>query len=67
MSKRFRVGFSEEQYGYYYFDAESVEEAQALIEQLEEGEIDAEELPGFYQKTNGGQHELINPLEEVVN
>jgi hypothetical protein len=67
MSKRFRIGFSQEQYGYYYFNAESVEEAKALIEQLEEGEIEAEELPSFYQKTNGGQHEWINPLEEVVN
>ena len=67
MSKRFKIGFSQDEYGWYYFNAENVEEAQALIEQLEEGEIDVEDLPNFYKKVNGGQHEWINPLEEVVD
>lgn len=62
---RFRVGFSEENYGYYYFDADNLQHAQELIEQAENYEIDIEELPSFNQKTNGGQWELQKPLEEV--
>lgn len=65
MSKQFKIGFSQDEFGWYYFNAESVEEAQALIEQVDEGEIDVEQLPNFYKKVNGGQHEWINSLEEV--
>lgn len=64
MSKQFRIGFSQSVYGWYYFEADSTEEAQALIEQVDNGEIDADQLPGFYEKTNGYEHEWINPLEE---
>ena len=67
MSKRFKIGFSQDEYGWYYFNAENVEEAKALIEQVEEGEIDVEDLPDFYKKVNGGQHDWINSLEEVVD
>jgi hypothetical protein len=62
---RFRIGYSEESYGWYYFDADNAEKAQELIELVEEGELEAEELPAFYKKENGGQHEWINDLEEL--
>jgi hypothetical protein len=62
---RFRIGFSEEAYGYYYFDADNLEQAQQFINEIEEGDRDTDDLPEFYQKTNGGQHEWISDLEEV--
>lgn len=62
---RFRIGFSEESYGYYYFTADNLEQAQQLIAQLEDCEIDVADLPEFYEKVNGSQHEWIDPLEEV--
>jgi hypothetical protein len=62
---RFRVGFSEEAYGYYYFDAKDMDEALDLMEKVEQFEIDVEDLPAFNRKVNGEQHEWINPLEEV--
>lgn len=64
---RFRIGYSEESYGWYYFDADNAEKAQELIELVEEGELDADDLPAFYKKENGGQHEWINDLEELDN
>lgn len=64
MSRQFRIGFSQSVYGWYYFTAETAEEAQALIQQVDDGEIDADQLPGFYEKTNGYEFEWINPLEE---
>ena len=63
---RYRVGFSFEQYGYYYFDAESLEQAQDLVEQVERFDIDEEDLPSFNRKINGGQHEWISDVEEVI-
>ncbi len=62
---RYRIGFSEEAYGYYYFDAPNAEEAQRLIDQVEQCELDIEDLPSFNRKTNDSQHEWINPLEEA--
>jgi hypothetical protein len=62
---RFRIGYSDESYGWYYFDAENAEQAQELIFLVEEGELDVKKLPAFSHKENGGQHEWINPLEEV--
>ena len=62
---RFRIGFTEESYGYYYFDAPSIEDAQKLIAQAENFEIDLEDLPAFNRKTNGSQHEWLDALEEV--
>lgn len=67
MSKRFRIGYSQDEYGYYYFSAKDLKEAKALIEQLEEGEIDVEDLPDFYNKINGGEHDWVNRLEEVTD
>ena len=63
---RYRVGFSVEQYGYYYFDAESLEQAQDLVERVERFDIDEDDLPSFYRKVNGGQSEFISDVEEVI-
>ena len=65
MSEQFRVGFSNEEYGWYYFSADSKEQAEELIEQLQEGMIDPEELPDFYKKTNGGSDEIISVVENL--
>jgi hypothetical protein len=65
MSEQFRVGFSNEEYGWYYFSADSKEHAEELITKLQEGEIYPEELPDFYQKTNGGSDEIISVVEKL--
>lgn len=62
---RFRIGFNQNEYGYYYFDANSVEEAEKLIEQVQLFEIDVEDLPSFNRKTNGSEHEWLDGLEQV--
>lgn len=66
MSKRFRIGWSQEEYGWYYFNAESIEEAQQLIEQVDNGDIEVEQLPDFYCRVTNGQHEWINRLQEDI-
>lgn len=65
MSEQFRVGFSTEEYGWYYFSAESKEQAEELVEQLQEGVIDPEELPDFYKKVNGGCDDIISVVENL--
>jgi hypothetical protein len=65
MSEQFRVGFSTEEYGWYYFNADSKEHAEELVEQLQEGEIDPEELPDFYKKVNGGGDDIISVVERL--
>lgn len=61
---RYRFSFSEEQYGYIYFDADSKEEAEALLDQVREYEIDPEDIPSVHKKTRDGQCEYYG-LEEV--
>ena len=60
----YRFQFDEEQYGYVYFDAESKQEAESLLEQVQEYQIDLEELPSFYIKHKHGETRYEN-LEEV--
>ena len=51
---KYRISFSREEFGFVYFDAESEEYAEVLIEQCERGERDLEELDGFEFKIKGG-------------
>lgn len=67
MSKQFRVGFTQSVSGWYYFDAETLEEAQDLIEMVENGEIDADDLPGVVERTNNYENEFTTIVEEVNN
>ena len=64
MSKRFRFAFDEDQFGYVYFDAESLEEAQDLLEQVQDYEIELTDLPNAYVRHKGGEVRYEN-LEEV--
>jgi hypothetical protein len=62
---RYRIGFSEEAYGYYYFDADSLEQAQDLIDKVDDGEMDITELPNVYRKENNGEHDWLSDVEEA--
>jgi hypothetical protein len=62
---RYRFNLDEEQYGYVYFDAESMTEAQGLFEQVQEGDLMPEDLPNGYVRIKNGQCNYDN-LEEVT-
>lgn len=47
------------------FDADSLEHAKKLIEQVEEGEISLEELPNYYEK-NYSIDTTLGEIEEVA-
>lgn len=66
MGKKFKIGWSQEEYGWYYFQAENIEQAQKLIESVENGEIEVEDLPNFYCRVTNGQHEWVNRLQEDI-
>ncbi len=66
MAKLFRIEFSREEYGFVYFSADSEDDAEILLGQVERGERDIEDLDGFVFKVKGGG-ESFNTwnLEEV--
>lgn len=59
----FRVGYSQSDYGWYYFEADDIEHARKLIDKVQEGIIEVEELPGVYQRITGGDHEWLSSVE----
>jgi len=61
---RYRFSFSEEEYGFIYFDAESREEAESLLDQIQNYEIDVDDLPSGNKKVKNGQCEYYG-VEEV--
>ena len=61
---RYRITYYEEDSGYIYFDAPNLTEAEGLLEQLQTGEIDYEELPEVIRKSRNGQVDF-DQLEEV--
>jgi hypothetical protein len=62
--KRYRFKLDEEQYGYVYFDAESLTEAESLLEQVVEGDLMPEDLPNGQVRIKSGQCNYED-LEEV--
>jgi hypothetical protein len=63
---RFVVMVHEEYDNKWGFDADSLEHANKLIEQVKEGELSSEELPEFYEK-NYSIDTTIYEVEEVDN
>lgn len=61
----FTMNYYEESYGYYIFEAESLEQAQELRRQVVEGEINLEDLPALYNKHRGGE-EYFEEVEEIT-
>jgi hypothetical protein len=61
---KYRITFSEEQYGFIYFSATNEAEAQSLLEQVRDYELDVEDLPEVVVKVKNGQCEY-DTLEEV--
>jgi hypothetical protein len=63
---RFVVMVKEELWNGWGFDAENLEQAKELIRQVEEGEMDYESLPNFYDKNYSSETTIEEP-EEVDN
>jgi hypothetical protein len=63
---RFVVMVKEEYWNKWGFDAENLEQAKELIRKVEEGEIDYESLPNFYDKNYSNETTIEHP-EEVDN
>lgn len=61
---RYRFIIDEEQYGYVYFDAASMAEAERLLEQVQDGDLMPEALPGGQVKIKSGQCNY-DKLEEI--
>lgn len=61
---RYVIMVNQEWVSKWGFNADSLEHAKELIEQVEEGEISAEELPEFYEKCYSTDTTL-GELEEV--
>lgn len=62
---RFVFGVHKEWHSTIGFDAASLEEAQELYRQVEEGDISDEELPNFYEKCYSIETTMFD-LKEVV-
>lgn len=52
---KYRIYYTEESYGNILFDAENLEEARKLYEQVFDGEIEAEWLPNYERREKAGQ------------
>lgn len=63
--KQYRFRLDEEQYGYVYFEAESMEEAESLLEQVIDGDLMPEDLPSGRINIKNGQCNY-EELEEVL-
>lgn len=61
---RYVVRYAEENYGIITFDANSKEEAETLIAQAEQGEIEIEDLPNYSSTVKSSSYSLT-ALEEV--
>jgi len=61
---RYRIHYYEEESGSIYFDAENITEAEEVLEQLQTGEIDYEDLNNVVKKVRNGQFEFES-IEEV--
>ena len=64
MSPRFVVMVHEEYWNKWGFDADNLEHAKELIQQVEDGELSSEELPDFYEK-NYSIDTTLGEVEEV--
>jgi hypothetical protein len=62
--KQYRFRLDEEQYGYVYFEAESMTEAESLLEQVQDGDLMPEDLPNGRVNIKNGQCNY-EELEEV--
>lgn len=63
---KYRFNLDEEQYGYVYFEAESMTEAESLLEQVRDGDLMPEDLPNGRVNIKNGQCNYDN-LEEVTD
>jgi hypothetical protein len=61
---RYVVRYAEENYGIITFDANSKEEAETLVAQAEQGEIEIEDLPNYSSTVKSSNYSLT-ALEEV--
>jgi hypothetical protein len=62
--KQYRFKLDEEQYGYVYFDAGSMTEAESLLEKVQDGDLMPEDLPNSRVNIKNGQCNYED-LEEV--
>jgi len=62
--KQYRFRLDEEQYGYVYFEAGSMTEAESLLEQVQDGDLMPEDLPNGRVNIKNGQCNY-EELEEV--
>lgn len=63
---KFRVGYSEEYYGYVWFDADNIDDAKRIIEEAQTEWDVVEACPNFFQKVKGGGFEFDEiSIEEV--
>lgn len=53
--KQYRFKLDEEQYGYVYFEAESLTKAETLFEQVRDGDLMPEDLPNGRVNIKNGQ------------
>lgn len=61
---RYVMRFAEEVYGIVTFDANSKEEAETLMAQAEQGEMEIEDLPNYSRTIKSSSYSLT-ALEEV--
>lgn len=61
---RYRIMSRQEWHTGWGFDADSLDHAKEIVEQLENGDLALEDLPNVYEKTYGTDTELYD-LEEV--
>ena len=64
--KQYRFSYHEQESGYIYFEAENMEKAQELLDEVETGDLLIEDLPNYFKKVRSGEYEL-SELEKAGN
>lgn len=60
---KFQANYTEESYGLILFDAENIQEARKLYNQLFDNEIFEDDLPGYFRREKSGQVNYDNLIE----
>ena len=61
---KYKFSYYEQESGYIYFEAENMEKAQELFDEVETGDIFIEDLPGYFKTVRSCEYEL-DDLEEA--
>jgi hypothetical protein len=61
--KEYKVYYREEDFGVFIFQAESLDQANELLNKVKEGDLYLDELPNYYRKNKSFDSDLSDIVE----